>query len=126
MKIVAITFVLLLAACSREDSQSAGRAIGSASAAAGDAIAPTIVNAAQGYVDATMKPALDAMVECQRRRAPPRRITENIEVKGRPVKECLAESGGVINEAVLRCRNGYSTSQTHEVPYVPNPAIECR
>lgn len=27
-------------------------------------------------------------------------------IPARPVKECLAEQGGVINAAVMRCRNG--------------------
>ena len=27
-------------------------------------------------------------------------------IEPRPIKDCLAESGGVINEAVMRCRNG--------------------
>lgn len=126
MKTCTLALTLLLVACSREDSQSAGQAIGSVSAAAGDLIAPTVTSAAQGFVDSAVKPSLDAMLECQRRRAAPQRITENVEVKGRPVKECLAESGGVINEAVMRCRNGYSSAQTREVLYVPNPAIKCQ
>jgi len=125
MKTPLLLIALLLAACSQDDSRSAGEALGRVSAGAGDVIAPTVTGAAQGFVDGAIRPQLDAMLECQRRRAPASRVTETAEVKGRPVKECLAENGGVINEAVMRCRNGYQTTQTREVPYSPNPAIQC-
>lgn len=118
--------VALLGACSEHDSKATGKVIGDLAAAGGDVIAPTVTNGVQGFVDGAIKPSLDAMLECQRRRAPPQRVTEPVEVKGRPVKECLAENGGVINEAVMRCRNGYRENVTREIPYVPNPAIRCQ
>lgn len=119
-------FSALSSSCSPDDTRSAAQVLGNVSAAAGEAINPAVKAASEGFVDAAIQPSLDAMLECSRRRAAPQRITENVEVKGRPVKECLTENGGVINEAVIRCRNGYSSSQTREVPYLPNPAIKCQ
>lgn len=54
--------------------------------------------AAGSVIGSGVQGAFDTVLDSQ-----PRWVT----VPGRPLKECMTESGGVINKGVMRCRDGW-------------------
>lgn len=119
-------FFVSLSACTRDDSRATGAAVGEAAGKIGQLVAPTGTAAVEGFAQAVVNRPLYEMQECQRRRQGPRFETVTVDVAGRSAKECVAEQGGVINEEVMKCRNGFKRQERREVPYVPDQSVGCR
>lgn len=73
-------------------------AMSASASAQGPNMANKAAEAVGGVIGSGVHGAFDVVRDGQ-----PRWVT----VPGRPLKECMAESGGVINKGVMRCRDGW-------------------